>query len=198
MNYLEDIYNRQKKLNESIDPDWIEKGSERQVLAIIEECGELINHLGYKWWKKTEVNEKQAALEVVDILHFLVSYMIIQDDDYDYFNKLFNKHYIEHQLNCTIETVPDFLHHLLCDDIEEIICCFALICSRFNLDLPTLHSLYIGKNVLNKFRQDNGYKGGTYLDNEVLYDICSDVELRGNIDEKQLYDYLNNIYMHIA
>ena len=35
----------------------------------------------------------------------------------------------------------------------------ALKCG-VNLDI--LFEVYIGKNVLNKFRQDNGYKEGTY------------------------------------
>ena len=30
------------------------------------------------------------------------------------------------------------------------------------LDLPGLYRAYVGKNVLNAFRQDHGYKAGTY------------------------------------
>jgi hypothetical protein len=30
------------------------------------------------------------------------------------------------------------------------------------MDLPGLYRAYVGKNVLNAFRQDHGYKAGTY------------------------------------
>ncbi len=43
-----------------------------------------------------------------------------------------------------------------------------------------LHRIYVGKNVLNRFRQDNGYKDGSYRklwqdreDNEHLAEIMS-------------------------
>jgi hypothetical protein len=52
---------------------------------------------------------------------------------------------------------------------------------RFELTWNVLYELYIAKNVLNMFRQANGYKDGTYVkiwdgleDNVILMDIIKD------------------------
>ena len=39
---------------------------------------------------------------------------------------------------------------------------FTLICEQSSLSTNDLFKTYIGKNVLNIFRQDNGYKEGIY------------------------------------
>ena len=39
---------------------------------------------------------------------------------------------------------------------------FLNLCTHFNLSFDELMKLYIGKNILNKFRQNNGYKLGNY------------------------------------
>ena len=51
------------------------------------------------------------------------------------------------------------------------------------LNRTELFRQYVGKNVLNFFRQDNGYKEGTYRkfwsgreDNEVLVDILQSLD----------------------
>ena len=68
------------------------------------------------------------------------------------------------------------------------------------LPFDELFRLYVGKNVLNEFRQDHGYKSGTYLktwagreDNEHL------IELLDEIDDpatavKDLYEMLEGRY----
>ena len=43
-------------------------------------------------------------------------------------------------------------------DVER----FSRLMVGINMDFDTLHVGYIGKNVLNFFRQDNGYQDGTY------------------------------------
>ncbi len=62
---------------------------------------------------------------------------------------------------------------------------FAMMRPEINLDFDELYRIYSGKYTLNAFRQDNGYKDGTYQkvwndgreDNEHLMDIinlCAD------------------------
>lgn len=56
---------------------------------------------------------------------------------------------------------------------------FVNIMHSLNMDFDLLTKLYYGKNALNKFRNDNGYKEGTYIknwngvdeDNDFLQDI---------------------------
>ena len=67
-----------------------------------------------------------------------------------------------------------------------------------NLKLPELYELYIGKNILNKFRQNHGYKEGSYIkewngkeDNVVMQEILAS---RSNITPQVLYLALEIAY----
>jgi hypothetical protein len=64
--------------------------------------------------------------------------------------------------------------------------------------LDELYRLYVGKNILNRFRQDHGYKEGTYIkiwqgeeDNVVMQRILEKSE---NIAPQELYALLKNAY----
>lgn len=66
------------------------------------------------------------------------------------------------------------------------------------LNLASLYRLYIGKNILNRFRQDHGYKEGTYIkewsgveDNVVMKRIW---EKNGDIKPEALYAELEKRY----
>ncbi len=45
--------------------------------AIVSECGELVNSLGFKWWTKQEEDWENAKVELVDIWHFVLSVCLI-------------------------------------------------------------------------------------------------------------------------
>jgi dimeric dUTPase (all-alpha-NTP-PPase superfamily) len=69
----------QNTFNSSLNPDWIdfEKQPERDdVLAIICESGESIEHYGFKWWKSQSPDLAQVKMELVDIWHFFMSEML--------------------------------------------------------------------------------------------------------------------------
>jgi dimeric dUTPase (all-alpha-NTP-PPase superfamily) len=69
----------QDKFNSSLKADWIdfEQQPERDdVLAIICESGESIEHFGFKWWKKQTPDLAQVKMELVDIWHFFMSEML--------------------------------------------------------------------------------------------------------------------------
>ncbi len=58
---------------------------------------------------------------------------------------------------------------------------FATLIADAGMDWNALYKSYVGKNVLNFFRQDNGYKDGTYIkiwegheDNVVLATLQDD------------------------
>ncbi len=74
--------------------------------------------------------------------------------------------------------------------LEEFVAALAALPMSF----VELYELYIGKNVLNRFRQDHGYKDGTYQkvwfgreDNEHL------VEVIGSLDVG-MTDYVSRVY----
>ena len=62
------------------------------------------------------------------------------------------------------------------------------------LDFTQLHSAYVGKNVLNFFRQDHGYQAGTYQklwtgreDNEHLVEVLAELDSAAD-------DYADRVY----
>ena len=73
------------------------------------------------------------------------------------------------------------------------------------MDLKELFSLYVGKNVLNRFRQDNGYKEGSYRklwagreDNEHLIEILESVSTEPEQMFNTIYQQLEKRYSQEA
>jgi len=103
------------------------------------------------------------------------------------------------------------------EDIRKSIECLALLTltdqgAHFNfiagimkyLHMPfdELYEIYVGKNVLNMFRQDNGYKEGTYNkmwngreDNEYLADIMKQLNGDSHTFQDDVYDALARSYV---
>jgi hypothetical protein len=98
-----------------------------------------------------------------------------------------------------IATVEDFVKSLFCNEpIEVLVSKFFGVAQLSGLDLEKLYLLYIGKNILNTFRQDHGYKEGSYLklwegreDNVLMQEI---LESNRNISPEMLYKNLEEIY----
>lgn len=93
------------------------------------------------------------------------------------------------------------------DYIFKFIVLLAYVAKTYNFSMNFYYRLYLGKNALNKFRQDNGYKEGTYRkfwsihdDNMHLYDyilnIPSDVKDE-DITIESIYAFLNESYTAI-
>ncbi|HIP41058.1 MAG TPA: dUTPase, partial [Campylobacterales bacterium] len=98
-----------------------------------------------------------------------------------------------------IEVVESMIKILFCDDnINTLLASFLNMSTQLNLKLPELYKLYIGKNILNKFRQEHGYKEGTYIkewngkeDNVVMQSILNE---QNDITPHELYDALKKAY----
>lgn len=169
----------QDKMNSKVHPQWQEQGYE-WYRAIWTECAELMDHHGWKWWKKQTPDTHQIQLEIVDIWHFGMSILLTSGKSHE-------------ELATTLEsqwqsakTTDDFLEAveaLAADTLTSRSFSVPLFCQLMELsqfDFVQLYQQYIGKNVLNFFRQDHGYKEGTYHkvwhgkeDNEHLAEILT-------------------------
>ncbi|MCH1554388.1 MAG: dUTP diphosphatase, partial [Luminiphilus sp.] len=166
------------------------------------ECGELMDHAGYKWWKHADPDIEQIQLEVVDIWHFGMSALLTGTEDQD---RLANQ--IVDDLS---QDLVQSLTLLLATEQLAASCvstkCFSV--SHFkalmlasDLDFDRLYRLYVGKNVLNFFRQDHGYKDGSYQkiwagreDNEHLAEVLEDLDITSERFADQVYDGLSERY----
>ena len=80
-------------------------------------------------------------------------------------------------------------------------CCSSAIGRGFD----DLYRTYVGKNVLNVFRQDHGYKSGEYVkiwagreDNEVLTDLMAEIDSDSPEFRDAVYQSLHAAYAKVA
>ena len=195
----------QDSMNTRVHPQWIEQNFEWYRAAWIE-CGELIEHYGYKWWKKQEPDMPQVQLEVIDIWHFGLSALFEAGKPIEVMAAE-----IEAELAAYTPTgagVREATESLAQHCLETR----GFSPSRFwdlmlasGLDFDALYSAYVGKNVLNFFRQDHGYKEGTYVknwagreDNEHLVDLVADLDKSAEDFADQVYRALKTRYEEVA
>jgi hypothetical protein len=128
--------------------------------AIIVEAGELLDSMAYKWWKKDIEDMPNAKMEIIDLLHFTLSKIIISKRPESYFKDIKKIHtggmYYSELLQKYIEfEMQDKSYHALFILFE--------LAEYFGMDLDQVYALYVKKNVLNIFRQNHGYADGTYI-----------------------------------
>lgn len=97
MDKLDKIFEMQKNLDEYIKEkrhlnfskeEWLTKKS----LALIDEIGELLNELNYKWWKNPkELSEENIKEEIIDIVHFTLSLCLDAGIDSNELFEIYNK-----------------------------------------------------------------------------------------------------------
>lgn len=208
----------QDTLNQMVHPEWTTQKFD-WMFAIIDECREIKEHLGWKWWKGTykvgltEANKKQVQLEVIDILHFLLSSWIELGDEH-YLLENFNTPYGPVELDYAVESTIRFAATGRDDWMGER---WVKLAHGVGLTKQEIMETYVQKYVLNKFRQDHGYKDGSYVkeweyeewnealecdttyvmeDNEVLARTVLMIEGEGQdtTDETELYSRLKEMY----
>ena len=170
----------QDKMNTKVHANWRTQGYEWYRAAWIE-CAELMDHAGYKWWKHAEPDIEQIQLEVVDIWHFGMSALLVGSEDNEA---------LADDIVADLSAPPSSSMSLLGASEALASACitsesfstpaFLNLMRASDLTFDQLYRMYVGKNVLNFFRQDHGYKDGSYVkvwdgreDNEHLSDILS-------------------------
>ncbi len=190
----------QEAMNSKVHPQWREQGYAWHR-AIWVESAELLEHFGWKWWKKQTPDHDQVALELVDIWHFGLSMELQSGAQLDL---------IAQELAEGLSSPrgpEDFnsaVEHFVAKTLLQLgfpVAEFAQLLHLSGLSFVRLYSLYVGKNVLNFFRQDHGYKEGTYLkiwqgreDNEHLVDILARVDVNALDYKEQIYSSLKAIF----
>ena len=172
---LNDMFRLQDSLNRTVNPGWL-TANYPWTRAIRVECAELTDHIGWKWWKKQEPNWAQAQIELVDIWHFMLSEVLANskgdvllataemnvgfDIPYDDVMDLLGKKF----------TIGGSKLHDLIDLLSAfasagyvVPAIFEGLMVRTGMTWEGVRRIYVGKNVLNRFRQANGYKDGTYV-----------------------------------
>jgi len=212
----------QQQLNDATNGEGWEKGITKNGKKIdwkrctYLECAELIESYPWKHWKNIDAQPDYAniQIEAVDIWHFIMSQGL---EDYKMKNLgsiealALNIQKLDNYATFTSEIVPTtkdyyeqievvevLMKRLFCEDsTEALMKAFIDVAVQSGLNLDALYKLYVGKNILNKFRQDHGYKEGTYIkiwngeeDNVTMQGILEN----DNITPEGLYEELEKAY----
>ena len=192
-------------MNTKVHPQWSEQNFE-WYRAVWIECAELMDHQGYKWWKKQEPDLEQVQLEVIDIWHFGMSALFanydsandIADAILSAWSTIENQQLSVHQ--ATEELAAWCLMHKSFSASH-----FWQLLVAVELDFDQLFVAYVGKNVLNFFRQDNGYKDGSYIklwdgkeDNLHLVELTAELDTEADSFREDLYNALSDRYQQLT
>lgn len=200
----------QAGMNAKVNPDWI-NAAYPYLRAVVVEGAEAMEHRGWKWWKKQHCDLEQLQMELVDIWHFTLSHILLMNKG-------------DQQLSLKVLLTPDLAQgidfdgqHYLFEQIDLLhklelniglavgrrisIGLFSALLEDCEMSWQDLYCQYVGKNVLNFFRQDHGYKEGSYRklwsgreDNEHLVEIMSELDSSDEKFQHQLYASLKDRY----
>ena len=196
---LQTMLELQDAINTRTHPDWrVQQFEWRRAIWV--ECAELIDHFGWKWWKKQSRDIQQVKLELVDIWHFGLSLLLQENAEVNFIEKQLDRGLKASVTMGFCEQVEVLAHDVLAGQLFNVEC-FGRLMRTINLSFDDLYTDYIGKNVLHFFRQDNGYKEGNYQkvwngreDNEHLTDIIPTLDTAAADFKDQLYRALNDRY----
>ncbi len=190
--------------------------------CIYMECAEMVDSFAWKHWKAIaqEPDWKNHQIEVVDVWHFIMSLAI---EEYakkgknsleeianaaiasKNFSKITASECLFGEMEDVLCKVEDLMRSALAKsdlDLDVLFDDFFDLVAISGLNLDSLYKLYVGKNILNQFRQDNGYKEGTYIkvwdgkeDNVVMQLIW---EENSNITPELLYSELEKAYAALS
>jgi dimeric dUTPase (all-alpha-NTP-PPase superfamily) len=217
MGLIEQMFKLQNELNVHTNGQmWVDglTKENRQISwyrCIYMEAAEAIDSFNWKHWKNINIEPDWANIkvELVDIWHFIMS-EAIRVDDQSYANQYEEIDVIgdldSEVLLQTLERILSLSAQAKIENnnksIRETIDLFFVALSHIGMDTGELYKRYVVKNQLNSFRQQNGYKDGSYIkiwgsveDNVVAFNMMDD---NPGISPTELYRQLESTYANLG
>jgi dimeric dUTPase (all-alpha-NTP-PPase superfamily) len=226
---LEKMFKKQDELNiQTNGQDW---GYNKDLLwyrAVWTECAEMMEHTSFKWWKKESIDLENIKLEIIDIYHFIMSDLLVSikrniiepEKSFDMKLEFVSNNILKIFSSCSSHrpefNVKDFrniIETLAKDSLEDKGMCieelrsFIYLVCMMDMKIEDLFKLYMGKNILNAFRQNNNYKTGGYIkiwkdnkeDNYYLNEILDAIKVINDdkIFEDSVYSSLESLYQEV-
>jgi dimeric dUTPase (all-alpha-NTP-PPase superfamily) len=190
----------QDDMNTKVHPQWREQGFAWHR-AIWVELAEMLDHYGWKWWKHQEPDLEQVHLELIDIFHFGLSARLVAGEAVESIAQSIEMELQQPNIASTFaETIEIMVSNTLASKNFDAKT-FAGLMQQTELSFDELFRHYVGKNVLNFFRQDHGYKTGEYIkiwngeeDNEVLMKVLKSADANASDYKEQVYQGLKAAY----
>ena len=190
----------QESMNSKVHAKWRTQNFE-WYRAIWVESAELMDHYGWKWWKKQTPDMEQVCLEIIDIWHFGLSMMLqSQQSPASISHSAIEVFSQEAEKMTLLAATEAFAAASLRNNGFDLMG-FSRLLRAADMTFDNLYSGYIGKNVLNFFRQDHGYKEGSYKkiwkgreDNEHLVELIQTLNTSSENFKNDLYKALKLRY----
>ena len=201
---LANMLDLQDSMNTKVNDQWRGQGF-AWYRAIWVECAELLDHYGWKWWKKQSPDVAQVQLELIDIWHFGLCQLLVDEKSREATLEQLVQGLAglgatqgnEEQFRLAVEAFAGETLNTRKFSVEG----FATLMNASGLDFNQLYTGYVGKNVLNFFRQDHGDKDGSYKklwagreDNEHLVDAVAELDANAPDFADALYQALTARY----
>jgi len=219
----------QQELNDATNGEGWEAGKTKNgkiinwKRCIYMECAEMVDSFAWKHWKAIDADPDWANLqiEVIDVWHFIMSLGLedysqnfrgtIEDlamsisEEAGYQKLQENNELVFAEPTDIMAKVEDLILNSVNRDTldgPKLFEDFFELAYMSKLNLTDLYRLYVGKNILNQFRQDHGYKEGTYIkvwdgkeDNVIMQALWED---NASLTPKTLYGALQKAYVAVS
>jgi dimeric dUTPase (all-alpha-NTP-PPase superfamily) len=198
-NQLKVMLELQNAMNTRVHSQWREQGFE-WYRAIWIESAELMDHYGWKWWKHQKPDVEQVKLELIDIFHFGLSILLVNKTSIESIAEQVSDALKVDESVDFKNALEAFTAHTL-NEKDFSVSLFVRLLKGMEMTFEDLYSGYVGKNVLNFFRQDHGYQEGTYKkiwdgreDNEHLVELVAELDVSDAQFSAKLYQSLKTRY----
>lgn len=198
-NQLKVMLELQNAMNTRVHSEWREQGFE-WYRAIWIESAELMDHYGWKWWKHQKPDVEQVKLELIDIFHFGLSILLVNKTSIESIAEQVSDALKVNESVDFKNALEAFTAHTL-NEKDFSVSLFVSLLKGMEMTFEDLYSGYVGKNVLNFFRQDHGYQEGTYKkiwdgreDNEHLVELVTELDVSDAQFSAKLYQSLKTRY----
>lgn len=198
------MFDLQDDMNSRVHANWRDQGF-AWYRAVWIECAEMLDHYGWKWWKQQLPDREQVKLELIDIWHFGLSMLLLEKGSAEAASQELARQFAEQRSgNGFPDELERFVENILKTRAFDV-AGFARLMQAIDMSFEDLYVGYVGKNVLNFFRQDHGYKDGSYRkewggkeDNEHLVELCATLDASRPDYKEQLYQALSERYQLTA
>ena len=162
---ISNMLEMQHRMNTRVHEQWIDQGFE-WYRAVWIECGELMDHVGYKWWKKQVPDMEQVRLEVVDIWHFGMSALFKPGNTVEALAQEIASAWVEQEAQDNDAEMDVGRVHAATESLAQdalasksfSVPLFAELMRACSLTPEQLYRHYVGKNVLNFSGRTTGIK----------------------------------------
>lgn len=196
---MAEMFEMQDSMNKKVNENWVELDRDWSLAGHME-LMEAIDHWGWKWWKDSKPDLAQVQLEVVDAWHFFMSECIVAGVTlpaevlwrYDGGGE----EWADDMKKAVLIKIARGYEGMMLNNHN-----WAYLLRAVDLTPQALYTMYIQKNVLNHFRQDNGYKTGEYIkiwdgeeDNVHLLQLSEELIMKDYFSKDTLYEALQTRY----